>query len=241
MTAPRLTGRLALITGASRGIGAALARRFAAEGAHVILLARTTGGLEERDDEIRALGSEATLVPFDLRDFDKIDQLGAALYQRFGRLDVLVGNAGVLGALSPMGHFDPKTWAEVLDINVTANWRLIRALDPLLRLSPSGRAVFTTCAAGREPLPYWGAYAASKAALEAMVRIYAGEVATTSLRVNLVDPGIVATALRAHGFPGENRTTLATPDAVTEPFVTAAAEDCAHHGEILRETKPTHR
>jgi NAD(P)-dependent dehydrogenase (short-subunit alcohol dehydrogenase family) len=234
MTERRLNGRLALITGASRGIGAAVARRFAAEGAHVILLARTTGGLEERDDEIRAQDSEATLVPLDLRDFDKIDQLGAALYKRFGRLDVLVGNAGVLGSLSPMGHFDLKTWAEVLDVNVTANWRLIRALDPLLRLSPSGRAVFTTCAAGREPLPYWGAYAASKAALEAMVRIYAGEVTTTNLRVNLVDPGIVATNLRALGFPGEDPAGLATPDDVTEPFVIAAAEDCPHQGEILR-------
>jgi NAD(P)-dependent dehydrogenase (short-subunit alcohol dehydrogenase family) len=230
----RLDGRIALITGASRGIGAAVARRFAAEGAHVILLARTTGGLEERDDEIRAMGREATLVPFDLRDFDKIDQLGAALYQRFGRLDVLVGNAGVLGSLSPMGHFDVKVWSEVIELNVTANWRLIRALDPLLRLSPAGRAVFTTCAAAREPLPYWGAYAASKAALETMVRVYAGEVTKTNLRVNLVDPGIVATALRAHGFPGEDRKTLASPDEVTEPFVVAAAADCVHHSEVLR-------
>ncbi|HEV8026743.1 MAG TPA: SDR family NAD(P)-dependent oxidoreductase [Stellaceae bacterium] len=234
MTA-RLTGRLALVTGASRGIGAAVARRFAAEGAHVILVARTTGGLEERDDEVRALGSEATLVPLDLRDFDKIDQMGAALYQRFGRLDVLVGNAGVLGSLSPMGHFDPKTWSEVFDVNVTANWRLIRALDPLLRLSPSGRAVFTTCAAAREPLPYWGAYAASKAALATMVEVYAGEVTKTTLRVNLVDPGIVATKLRAHGFPGEDRAKLAQPDDVTELFVTAAAADCSHHGEIMRD------
>jgi NAD(P)-dependent dehydrogenase (short-subunit alcohol dehydrogenase family) len=233
MTERRLAGRLALITGASRGIGAAVARRFAAEGAHVILLARTTGGLEERDDEIRALGSEATLVPLDLRDFDKLDQMGAALYQRFGRLDVLVGNAGVLGALSPMGHFDPKTWAEVIDVNLTANWRLIRALDPLLRLSPAGRAVFTTCAAAREAVPYWGVYAASKAALETMVRIYAGEVAKTNIRVNLVDPGIVGTNLRAQGFPGEDRTGLAMPDDVTELFVTAAAADCPHQGEIL--------
>jgi NAD(P)-dependent dehydrogenase (short-subunit alcohol dehydrogenase family) len=234
----RLNGRLALITGASRGIGAAVARRFAAEGAHVILLARTPGGLEERDDEIRAAGGhEATLVPLDLREFDKIDQLGAALYQRFGRLDALVGNAGILGSFSPMGHFDPRTWAEILDVNVTANWRLIRALDPLLRLSPSGRAIFTTCAAARELLPYWGAYAASKAALEAMVKIYAGEVAKTTLRVNLVDPGIVATALRAHGFPGEDRTTLAAPDDVTEPFVAAAAADCTQNGDILRAAK----
>ncbi|HUC65961.1 MAG TPA: SDR family NAD(P)-dependent oxidoreductase, partial [Stellaceae bacterium] len=195
----RLEGRLALVTGASRGIGAAVARRFAAEGAHVILLARTVGGLEERDDEIRAAGGTATLVPVDLRDFDKLDQMGASLFERFGKLDVLVGNAGVLGALSPMGHFDPKTWAQVIETNLTANWRLIRSLDPLLRRSEAGRAIFTTCAAGRETRPYWGAYAASKAALETMVRIYAGEMAKTALRVNLVDPGIVATKLRLQG------------------------------------------
>src|SRR6185312_12231864 len=159
----RLAGRLALVTGASRGIGAAVARRFAAEGAHVILLARTVGGLEELDDEIRAGGGTATLVPLDLRDFDKLDQMGASLYQRFGRLDVLVANAGVLGTLSPMGHFTPKIWAEVIDTNLTANWRLIRSLDPLLRLSESGRAIFTTCAAARDATPYWGAYVACRA------------------------------------------------------------------------------
>jgi NAD(P)-dependent dehydrogenase (short-subunit alcohol dehydrogenase family) len=232
-TGKRLEGRLALVTGASRGIGAAVARRFAAEGAHVILLARTVGGLEERDDEIRALGGSATLVPLDLRDFDKLDQMGASLYQRFGKLDVLVGNAGVLGALSPMGHFDPKTWAQVIETNLTANWRLIRSLDPLLRRSDSGRAVFTTCAAGRESRPYWGAYAASKAALETMVRIYAGEVAKTALRVNLIDPGIVATKLRLQGFPAEDRAALKTPDEVVEPFVALASAECALNGELL--------
>jgi NAD(P)-dependent dehydrogenase (short-subunit alcohol dehydrogenase family) len=233
-TSKRLEGRLALITGASRGIGAAVARRFAAEGAHVILLARTVGALEERDDEIRALGGSATLVPVDLRDFDKLDQMGASLYQRFGKLDVLVGNAGVLGALSPMGHFDPKTWAQVIETNLTANWRLIRSLDPLLRRSDSGRALFTTCAAGRETRPYWGAYAASKAALETMVRIYAGEVANTALRVNLVDPGIVATKLRLQGFPAEDRAALKTPDEVVAPFVTLASAECALNGELLQ-------
>jgi NAD(P)-dependent dehydrogenase (short-subunit alcohol dehydrogenase family) len=233
-TTKRLQGRLALITGASRGIGAAVARRFAAEGAQVILVARTQGGLEERDDEIRALGGQATLLPFDLREFDKIDQMGAALYQRFGKLDVLVGNAGVLGALSPMGHFAPKTWAEVMDVNLTANWRLIRSLDPLLRLSEAGRAVFTTCAVAREATPYWGAYAASKAGLETMVRIYAGEVMNTKIKANLVDPGSVATNLRAQGFPGEDPGRLNRPDDVTEPFVALAAADCPHHGETLR-------
>ena len=229
----RLEGRLALVTGASRGIGAAVARRFAAEGAHVILLARTVGGLEERDDEIRAAGGTATLVPVDLRDFDKLDQMGASLFERFGKLDVLVGNAGVLGALSPMGHFDPKTWAQVIETNLTANWRLIRSLDPLLRRSEAGRAIFTTCAAGRETRPYWGAYAASKAALETMVRIYAGEMAKTALRVNLVDPGIVATKLRLQGFPAEDRAALKTPDEVVEPFVALASAECALNGELL--------
>jgi NAD(P)-dependent dehydrogenase (short-subunit alcohol dehydrogenase family) len=236
VTAPgaqRLAGRLALITGASRGIGAAVARRFAAEGAHVILVARTVGALEELDDEIRAVGSVATLLPLDLRDFDKIDNMAAALYQRFDHLDVLVGNAGVLGSLSPMGHFEPRTWAEVMDVNLTANWRLIRALDPLLRRSAAGRAIFTTCAAARDAVPYWGAYAASKAALETMVRIYAGEVAKTALKVNLVDPGIVGTRLRTKGFPGEDRAKLRAPEDVTEPFVAAAAVDCGQHGEIL--------
>jgi len=230
----RLDGRLALITGASRGIGAAVARRFAAEGAHVIALARTVGALEELDDAIRGLGGAATLVPLDLSDVDKIDGMGATLYQRFGKLDVLVGNAGVLGSLSPIGHFDPDTWTEVMAVNLTANWRLIRSLDPLLRLSEAGRAIFTTCAAAREPTPYWGAYAASKAALEMMVRVYAGEVTKTAVKVNLVDPGIVSTKLRAQGFPGEDRSALKAPEQVTDAFVALAAVDCRHHGETLR-------
>jgi len=173
-------------------------------------------------------------VTLDLRDFDKIDQLGAALYQRFGKLDVLVGNAGVLGTLSPLGHIVPKTWSEVMDVNLTANWRLIRSLDPLLRRSESGRVVFTTCAAATEAAAYWGAYAASKAALETMARIYAGEVTTTGIKVNLVDPGVVRTKLRLQGFPGEDHSRLAAPDEVTELFVTLAAADCPHHGETLR-------
>ena len=233
-TSRRLAGRIALVTGASRGIGAAVAKRFAAEGAHVVALARTVGGLEELDDAIRAAGGTATLLPLDLRKFDGIDQMGAALYQRFGRLDVLVGNAAVLGSLSPMGHFEPKVWTEVMEVNVTANWRLIRALDTLLRLSEAGRVIFTTCAAGREATPYWGAYAASKAALESMAKIYAGEMTKTNVRVNLVDPGIVRTNLRAQGFPGEDRSKLRSPEEVTEPFVALAMAECVHHGEVVR-------
>ncbi len=231
---PRLDGRLALVTGASRGIGAAVAKRLAAEGAHVILVARTQGGLEELDDAIRQAGGKATLAPMDLRDFDKIDQMGAALQQRFQKLDVLVSCAGVLGTLSPAGHADPKLWQEVMDVNLTANYRLIRALDPLLRQSSAGRAIFTTCAQARDLAPYWGAYAASKAALEALAKIYAGEVASTKLKVNLADPGNVRTLLRATAFPHEDRAKLKRPDDVTEIFVTLAAADCPHHGEIVR-------
>src|SRR5205807_5171930 len=200
----RLAGRIALITGASRGIGVAVARRFTAEGAHVVLAARTVGGLEEVDDGIRAAGGSATLVPLDLRDFIKIDELAAALYERYGRLDILVGNAGEFGTFSPLGHIDPALWGEVVDLNLTANWRLIRAMDPLLRAAEHGRALFVTSAIAREVLPYYGPYAVSKAGLEMMVRIYAGEVARTQVRVNLIDPGPLRTRLRARIFPGEN-------------------------------------
>jgi NAD(P)-dependent dehydrogenase (short-subunit alcohol dehydrogenase family) len=228
----RLAGRIALVTGASRGIGAAVARRFAAEGAHVVLVARTVGGLEAVDDEIQAAGGTTTLVPFDLTDFDQIDRLGAILFERYGRLDLLVGNAAMLGTLSPLGHIDPKVWQEVMALNVTANWRLIRSMDPLLRRADAGRAIFVTSTAAA--LPYWGAYASSKAALETMVRIYAREVVNiTRLRVNLVDPGIVRTALRAQAFPGEDPAALPSPEEVVPAFVDLALPDCTRHGEIV--------
>jgi len=231
----RLQGRIALVTGASRGLGAAIAKRFAAEGAHLILVARTQGGLEELDDEIRAAGgTAATLLPLDLRDFDKIDQMGAAIHQRFGRLDVLVGNAAVLGRLSPLGHFEPKGWDEVMAVNLTANWRLIRSLDPLLRLSEAGRAIFVTCAAARELEPYWGAYAASKAALEAMVRIYAAELGVTKATANLIDPGVMGTRLRKQGFPGEDAAMLPAPASAAEIFVRLAEAGSTGNGELLR-------
>jgi NAD(P)-dependent dehydrogenase (short-subunit alcohol dehydrogenase family) len=230
----RLQGRLALITGASRGLGAALAKRFAAEGAHVILTARTQGGLEEVDDEIRnAGGTPATLLPLDLRALDTIDQMAAAIQQRFGRLDVLVGNAAVLGKLSPLGHLDPKSWEEVMTVNLTANWRLIRALDPLLRLSKAGRAIFATCAAARDLAAYWGAYAASKAALEALVRIYARELGITKATANLIDPGVMSTALRLRAFPGEDCGKLALPESRTEAFVALAEASSSGNGELV--------
>jgi NAD(P)-dependent dehydrogenase (short-subunit alcohol dehydrogenase family) len=230
----RLKGRVALVTGASRGIGAAVARRFAAEGAHVVLLARTQGALEEIDDRIRQDGGQATLVPLDLREADAIDQMGAALFQRFGRLDILVGNAAVLGGLRPVGHFTLSDWAEVMAVNVTANWRLIRSFDALMRQSDAGRAIFVTSGVAQDALPYWGAYAASKSALETLARTWAAETATTSrLKVNLVNPGIVRTRMRALAFPGEDPQAHPAPDAITDVFVDLASPDCQHTGEIV--------
>jgi len=215
----RLSGRIALITGASRGIGAAVARLFAAEGAHVVLAARTVGGLEEVDDQIQAAGGSATLVPLDLQEFDKIDQMGAALYERFGKLDILVGNAGHIGSLGPMSHQDPKVFKRVLETNVMANYRLIRSMEPLLKLAPAGRAIFTACAAGHEPTAYWSAYAVSKAALEMMARTWAAELTKTNVRVSLVDPGPVATQLRRTAFPGEDQSVMQQPDDVAGLFL----------------------
>ncbi len=234
----RLASKVALITGASRGIGAAVAERFAAEGAHVVLVARTIGGLEECDDAIRAAGGGATLVPLDLRDFVKIDELAAALDQRYGRLDILVGNAARFGTFTPLPHITPKEWGDILDLDLTANWRLIRAMDPLLRMAPSGRAIFVTSRLAREALPYYGIYAVAKAGLETMVRIYAGEVAHSAVRVNLIDPGVVRTRLRAAIFPGENAAGLPAPASVTDAFVELAAAECARNGDIV-EIAPT--
>jgi NAD(P)-dependent dehydrogenase (short-subunit alcohol dehydrogenase family) len=229
----RLAGRVALVTGASRGIGAAVAKRFAAEGAHVVLVARTVGGLEEVDDAIRAAGGTATLVPLDLRDADAIDRLGAALFERYGRLDVLVGNAGLLGTLTPIAQVKPAEWAQVLDVNLTANWRLIRSLDPLLRASEAGRAMFVTSSVGHAVRAYWAGYAVSKAALEALVGTYAAEVQKTNLRVNLVDPGRVRTGMRAKAYPGEDPMTLKAPDEITDVFVELADPACTRHGETV--------
>ena len=230
----RLSGRIALITGASRGIGAAVAKRFAAEGAHVILTARTVGGLEETDDAIlKATGNNATLVPLDLRQFDKIDQLGYSIFERFGKLDILVGNAGALEALGPVAQYDPKLWQRVMDVNVTANYRLIRSFDRLLRASDAGRAIFVTSGAASAPYPYWSPYGASKAALDMMVKTYAMEIAKSNLRVNLIDPGVVATKLRMQAFPGEDQNTLAQPDDITERFVELAEPACTRHGEVV--------
>jgi NAD(P)-dependent dehydrogenase (short-subunit alcohol dehydrogenase family) len=231
----RLEGRLALITGASRGIGRAVALKFAAEGAQCVLVARTQGALEEVDDEIRAIGGSAVLVPADLEDFDVIDKIGASLFERFGKLDVLVGNAAILGVLSPTGHIDPKLWAQVMRINLEANWRLIRSLDPLLRLSDAGRAIFVTSGvASGEARAYWGAYATSKAALERMVQTYAAEVLKTPIKANLIDPGATRTRMRATAFPGEDPGTLKTPEEISDVFVSLAEPSCTMNAEIVR-------
>lgn len=237
MTTPspagRLNGRVALVTGASRGIGAAVAERLAAEGAHVVLVARTVGGLEEVDDRVKAAGGSATLVPQDLMDGAKLDSLGPALYERFGRLDVFVHAAGQLGTIGPLAHADPKDWDRVFGVGVTATMRLVRTLDPLLRRSDAGRAVLLTDRVGRQPTAYWSAYAASKAALDMMARLWAAETLETGLRVNLVDPGPVATKLREKAFPGEDAKTLRTPAEVAPSIVEFCMPACAMHGELI--------
>jgi len=232
-TGRRLEGRIAVVTGASRGIGAAVAKRFAAEGAHVVALGRTAGALEELDDAIRAAGGSATLAPFDLTDYAAIDRLGASLFERYKRLDILVGNAATLGTLTPVAQIRPAEFEQVMAINLTANWRLVRSLDPLLRASPAGRAIFVTSAAALKPRAYWATYAISKAALEMMVGIYAAETAKTNLRVNLIDPGRTRTAMRARAYPGEDPMSLPAPDAVTDLFVELAEPACTRHGERL--------
>lgn len=238
MTKPEgcLTDRIALITGASRGIGKACALKFAAQGAHCILIAKTTGGLEEVDDEIQAIGGTATLVPMDLTDSPAIDRLGASLYERYGKLDILVGNAGVLGKLSPLGHIDPKSWDEVIAVNLTANWRLLRSMDPLLRQSDAGRVVMMTSSVGAKARAYWGAYAISKAALENMTMTYAEEVLKTNIKVNLINPGATRTRMRAEAYPGEKPETLKTPDVVAEAVLELCTSDCNKHGELITVT-----
>jgi NAD(P)-dependent dehydrogenase (short-subunit alcohol dehydrogenase family) len=232
-TAPRLAGRLALITGATRGIGRAVALAYAAEGAHLILVGRTTGALEEVDDEVREAGGNATLLTLDLKNHDKIDALGPTIYQRWGKLDILVGNAGILGPLSPLGHITAEAWGEVLEINLNANWRLIRTLDPLLRRSDAGRAIFVSSGAAMSRPAYWGPYSVSKAALEALVVTYAREVENTMVRANLINPGPTRTGMRAKAFPGENPASLKPPDHATPTFVRLAEPSCTDNGRIF--------
>ncbi len=232
--AGQLEGKIALVTGASRGLGYAASIALAKAGAHVVAVARTEGGLEELDDEIQAAGGAATLVPLDLTDYEGVDRLGAALYERWGHLDVLVGNAGALGVISPIGHVTPKDWHTAIDINVNANWRLLRSMDPLLQAADAGRAIFVTSGAAQKCRPFWGPYSVSKAALEALVKTYAAEVASTNVRANLLSPGPTRTAMRARAMPGEDPQTLPHPNDIAPMFVEMALPDFTANGETRR-------
>ncbi|WP_449396336.1 SDR family NAD(P)-dependent oxidoreductase [Devosia riboflavina] len=232
-----LTGKVVLVTGASRGIGYAAAVEAARRGAHVIAVARTVGGLEELDDAIQEVGGSSTLVPFDLRDGDAIDRLGAAIFERWGHLDGLVANAGLLGTLSPVPHLKPDEFDKVFAINVTANYRLLRSLDLLLRQSAAGRAVFVSSGAARSARPFWGLYAASKAALDAMVKSYAGEMNTTNVKTNVFYPGAVRTAMRAKAMPGEDPNTLPQPSDIAPKLVDLLSADVTENGRLFDVTK----
>jgi NAD(P)-dependent dehydrogenase (short-subunit alcohol dehydrogenase family) len=233
LTSLRLKDRIALITGASRGVGRAVALVFAREGAHVLLLARTRKALEEVDDQVRAHGGKATLIPLDLADGKAIDALGPSLYERFGRLDVLVGNAGILGRLTPLTHIPSEQWERALAVNVTANWRLIRTLDPLLRRSDAGRVIFVTSGVAHSGRAYLAPYSVSKAALDTLAKTYANETADCPIKVNLIDPGATATRMRAEAYPGEDQATLRTPEQVAEKFVVLATPQWTETGQIV--------
>ena len=227
-----LSDRIALVTGASRGIGAALALQLAQAGCHVVAVARTVGGLEELDDKIKAAGGSATLVPLDVKDSDSIARLALALNERYGHLDVLIGNAGILGTPTPLDHIEKKTWEDVMAVNVTANWQLIRLLDPLLKRSDAGRAVFVTSGLAAAARAYFGTYAVSKAALEVLVRTYAAECATTQVRANLFSPGQTRTRMMAVAFPGVDPETLPTPGEVAKAIVPLCLPSCTETGKL---------
>lgn len=233
MTLGALDNRIALVTGASRGIGKAVSLELARRGAHVIAVARSTGGLEELDDAIRAIGGEATLVPLDLRDGPAFPRLAGAIAERWRRLDILIGNAGVLGTLTPVHQIDPKQWIEAIDVNVNANLRLIQFLDPLLKAADAGRAVFVTSRAVQNLRPYWGTYSASKAALDALVKTYANECASSRVRVNLFSPGPVRTGMRARAFPGEDPMKLPAPEDIAPEIVDLALPAETRNGETV--------
>ncbi|MEP0520513.1 MAG: SDR family NAD(P)-dependent oxidoreductase [Hyphomicrobiales bacterium] len=222
-----------VITGASRGIGYQIALQLADLGAHVVAVARTVGGLEDLDDAIQANDGSATLVPLDLTDYDGIDRLGAAIYERWGKLDGFVANGGILGVLSPLGHIKPNDWEKVMDVNVTANWRLIRSLDPLLRQADAARVTFLSSGAAWKCKPFWGPYAVSKAAVEALAKVYAGETRQTNMAVNAINPGATRTAMRAKAMPGEDPDTLPTPAAVAEKIVATMLPEFTQTGKLV--------
>ena len=228
-----LANRVALVTGASRGIGRAVARELARQGAHVIAVARTVGALEELDDEIKREGGNATLVPLDLKDGAAMPRLAEAVAGRWRKLDILIGNAGFLGPLTPVTSIDPKNWVEAIEVNVNANLRLIQFLDPLLKASDAGRAIFITSGAAQSPRAYWATYSASKAALDALIKTYAAECASTKVRVNLFSPGPVRTAMRAKAMPGEDAMKLRTPEDIAPQIVDLARPTETRNGEIV--------
>ncbi len=234
-----LEGRIALVTGASRGIGYFTALELAKAGAHVIACARTVGGLEELDDAIKAVGGSATLVPFDLADMEAIDRLGGSIFERWGKLDILVANAGMLGVISPIGHIEAKVFEKVMNINVNATWRLIRSVDPLLTHSDAGRAVIMSSGAAHKCRPFWSAYSASKAAVEALARTWAGETQSTPLRITSVDPGATRTAMRAQAVPGEDPMSLPHPSEVAKAILPLLGPGVTETGKlfIVRENK----
>lgn len=217
-----LTDRIAVVTGASRGIGYFTALELAKRGAHVVAVARTVGGLEELDDAIREAGSTATLVPLDLADVKAIDTLGGSIHERWGKLDILVANAGILGPISPIGHIKAKDFDKVMTVNVHATWRLMRTVEPLIKASDAGRGIFLSSGVAHTCRPFWGAYSASKAAIEALARTWAGELVNTPVRINSVNPGATRTAMRAQAVPGENPETLPHPSEVAAKIVKLA-------------------
>lgn len=228
-----LEDKVILVTGASRGIGYAAAIEAAKRGAHVIAVARTIGGLEDLDDEIQAMGGATTLVPLDLTDFDAIDRLGAAVFERWGRLDGLIGNAGLLGTLSPVPHLAPDEFEKVMAVNVTANFRLIRSFDLPLRKSDAGRLAFVSSGAAKHVRPYWGLYAATKAALDTLIKAYAGEMANSTVKANVFYPGQVRTAMRAKAMPGEDPNTLPTPADIAPSLVDLISPAFAETGKLF--------
>jgi NAD(P)-dependent dehydrogenase (short-subunit alcohol dehydrogenase family) len=234
LTSAVFKDRIALITGASRGIGRATAKLLAADGAHVLLLGRHQQTLESVDDEITAAGGKGTLIPLDLADGAAIDPLGPSLYERFGRLDIFIGNAAILGGLRPLNHIPSETWEKVLAVNLTANWRLIRTLDPLLRMSDAGRVVFVTSSGVAEQgRPYWAPYSVSKAGLETLAKTYANEAADSAVKVNIVDPGATATSMRAEAYPGEDQDKIQNPEQVAETIVKLCLPSVTETGQIV--------
>ena len=229
-----LSGKVVLVTGASRGIGHAVSLSAAQAGADVIITGRTIGALEELDDAIKASGAHATIVEHDMSDFVALPRLAAAIHERWGRLDGLVANAAILGTLTPLSHLDQNVWDETISINLTAQWHLIKAMEPLLTKAPAGRAILVSSGAAQCSYPFWGPYAVSKAGLETMGRVWAGETEQTNLRVNMINPGGTATSMRATAFPGEDPNTLPSPDAIAPAFLQLLSSDCQDHGRLFQ-------